>query len=310
MNVLITGATGFIGQHLLDELAGDGHRIKVVSRQPKPGFWCSNKNFTIIQADISDKHSLKEAFSNTDVVINLAAELKSPENFQPTNILGVKNIVELSEENNIKKIIHLSSVGVVGMQYSLSRVAVDEYTSCAPNNGYERTKLEAEKIISKSKIPFVIFRPTNVFGDHHPRQAILGFLRKIKNKSTFPIKKNASVNYVYVKDVAHAIRFALNSNIESKVIDIGESVPLKDFIKMSAQELSVKYNTINISPLLFSVIEIFGYFGSRMLKEKLRAISNCVEYRDEFMKKNIGYKYGLKAGIKNTVEFYINQKLL
>jgi nucleoside-diphosphate-sugar epimerase len=310
MNVLITGATGFIGQHLLEELAGDDLQIKIISRQQYPAFWCRNKNFKIIQADISDKQSLKEAFLNTDVVINLAAEIKNTENLELTNILGTKNIVELSQGNNVKKVIHLSSVGVVGMQYSLTSISVDENTSCNPKNEYERTKLESEKIISNSKIPFVILRPTNVFGDHHPRKALLGFFQRMKNGNSFPIKKEAIVNYVYVKDVAHAISFFLLNNTENKTINIGEAIPLKDFIAMAAKELSVTYKIKNLPSAFFSGMETFGYFGVEKLKEKLRGVSNCVEYKDEFMKKNIGYKYGLQRGIKKSIKYYTNQELV
>jgi dTDP-4-dehydrorhamnose 3,5-epimerase len=306
MNILITGATGFIGQHLLEELAGDDLNITVISRQQDPIFWCVNKKFKKIQADISKKESLKEAFKNIDAVINIAAELKNNAKFESTNILGTKNLIELSVENKVKKIIHLSSVGVVGMQYSLTPVVVDENTPCHPKNGYERTKLKSEEIIKSSEIPYVILRPTNVFGDHHPRKALLGFFQRIKAGKAFPMTKNAVANYVYVKDVAHAMRFALLNNIENKVINAGETILLKNFIEMAAKELSVGYKITYLSSILFSALEIFtlGHFG------KLRGISNCVEYKDEFMKKSIGYKYGFKSGIKNSTQFYLNQKLL
>jgi uncharacterized protein YbjT (DUF2867 family) len=74
MNILITGATGFIGQHLLEELTGDDMQIRIISRQQNPTFWCNTKQFSIFQADISAKESLKRSFQNIDVVINLAAE--------------------------------------------------------------------------------------------------------------------------------------------------------------------------------------------------------------------------------------------
>jgi nucleoside-diphosphate-sugar epimerase len=310
MNVLITGATGFIGQHLLDELAGDDLQITVVSRQENPKFWCANKNFRIVRADISDKQALKETFTNIDVVVNLAAELKKTKDFEVTNIQGTRTLAELALENHLKKIVHLSSVGVVGMQYSLTPVMVDEDTACNPQNEYERTKLEAEKIIINSKVPFVILRPTNVFGDHHPKQALLGFLQRIKASNTFPMSKEAIVNYVYSKDVAHAIRFALQNNISNRVINVGESMFLKNFIELAAKELSVGCKMQNIPLSLLSAFNAFGYFEIGKVKERLRGVSNSVTYKDEFMKADIGYKYGLEIGIKNTIEFYKKNKAL
>lgn len=310
MNILITGATGFIGQHLMEELVGDALQIKIISRQRNPEFWCTNKKFKIIHADMSDKQSLKEAFVNTDVVINLAAERESAERFESTNILGVTNIVELSQENDVKKIIQLSSVGVVGMQYSLDHAVVDENTPCNPKNEYERTKLESEKIIAKAKIPFAILRPANVFGDHHPRQALLGFFRRIRSGKVFPIKNDAVVNYVYVKDVVHAIRFFLRNEAENRTVSIEQSIPLKNFIEIASQQMAVSYNIRNIPTALFRAMEAVGYFGIRQLKEKLRGVSNSVEYKDEFMKGRIEYKYGLKRGIHKSVEYYIGRGLL
>lgn len=304
MNVLITGGTGFIGQHLLEELAGDDLQITVISRKQNPEFWCANKNFKIIQADISNKKTLEDAFSSTEVVINLAAELKSSANFESANILGTKNIVELSEVNKIKKIIHLSSVGVVGMQYSLTKTVVDETTPCHPKNEYERTKLRSEEIMKGSKVPYVILRPTNVFGDHHPRQALLGFFQHIKEQRVFLMKKDAVVNYVYAKDVAHAIRYFVTNNAENRIINIGEATSLKEYAEMTSRLLGVSCTLKNMPDLLFAMANALGYFGMFRMKEKLRGISNCVEYADSYMKNTIGYKYGVRNGLLNSILFY------
>lgn len=310
MNILITGATGFIGQHLLEELAGDDLKIRIISRQQHPKFWCSAKGFSILRADISNRESLKTVFQNIDVVINLAAELTNTEKFQLTNTLGVRNIVECAEENGVRKIIHLSSVGVVGMQYSLRHTLVEESTPCNPKNEYERTKLEAERLVSNSKVPWVIIRPTNVFGDHHPRRALLRFFQRFKSNKSFSIKKNAFVNYVYVKDVAHAIRFALLHDTANKVVNVGEAILLEEFIELTAQRLNVAQKIKNLPTPFVSAMEAIGYFGNGKLKASLRGISNCVEYKDDSFKKHIGYKYGLKTGVSNSVEYYINQGVL
>lgn len=310
MNILITGATGFIGQHLLEELAADDLQMRIISRQQHPQLWCNTKQVTIFQADICNRKSLKTVFQNIDVVISLAAELKDTEKFEPTNHLGVRNIIECAQENGVKKIIHLSSVGVVGTQYSLAHILVEENTPCNPKNEYERTKLEAEKSVASSKLSWVIFRPTNVFGDHHPRRALLGFFQRIKSKYNFPVKSNAFVNYVYVKDVAHAIRFALLNDTGDRVINIGAAVLLKDFIEISSQRLNATSKIRNLPTSFVLAMEAVGHLGNEKLRARLRGISNCVEYGDEFVRQNIGYKYGLKAGVSKSVEYYLNKGLL
>ena len=308
MKVLITGATGFIGQHLLDELKDDPFSIRIISRKQKPELWCTNKNFEIVQADITNKASLEKAFAGIDVVINLAAELQETSKLEATNITGIKNLVELADKNNVKKIIHLSSVGVVGMQYSRNKITVDENSPCHPQNEYERTKLQSETLLNefgkKSKTEINIIRPTNVFGDHHPRKALLGFFQRIKNGRSFPAASNATVNYVYVKDVAHALRYCLLNNIGNKTFNAGETMPLESFIQASAGALQCKSNTTQMPSLFFQLMNATGYFGIEKIKTNLRGISNCVEYQDAFMKNKIQYKYGTEKGIANTIKDY------
>jgi|ERR1051326_8367154 dihydroflavonol-4-reductase len=304
MKILITGATGFIGQHLLEELKDDDVEINIISRKKNPKFWCEHNKLEIFNGDVSQKASMNQSFKNVDVLINLAAELKNNDKYESTNIGGTKNLIALCKENRVKKIIHLSSVGVVGVQYSGRKIIVDENFPCHPQNEYERTKLEAEKIISNSEISFVILRPTNVFGDHHPRNSLLNLFQQLKKEKLFPLQKNASVNYVYAKDVAHAIRFCLLNNVENKIFNIGESMLLLDFLKLCSAEIKASLRTLNMSSVFFGLGEALNYFGIKKIKKKLRVISNRVEYKSEFMNTQIKYKYGIKTGIKNTIAFY------
>ena len=308
MKILITGGTGFIGQHLLEELKDDAFSLRIISRQAKPAFWCTNKNFEVVQGDIADKGSLEKAFAGVDILVNLAAELRDPGKFEASNITGVKNIIELSEKNNIKKIVHLSSVGVVGMQYSRKKIVVDENTACHPKNEYERTKLQSEILLNefgkKSKTAINILRPTNVFGDHHPRQALLGFLQRVKSGGSFPAAPDAVVNYVYAKDVAHALRFCLLNSIGNKTFNVGENMSFQDFLDLAAKELNVRGNTTRLPSLVFALLEVFGYFGIKKLRAQFRGLSNCVEYRDSYMQQSVKYKYGIPSGLAHSVAFF------
>jgi nucleoside-diphosphate-sugar epimerase len=228
MKILITVATGFIGQHLLEELKEDDFSIRIIMRNDSPKFWCSNRNFETFIADISDKTSLGKAFQDVDVVVNLAAELHDKNKFYSTNIIGVQNIINLSAIHNIKKIIHLSSTGVVGMQYSNKKVIVDENSPCNPKNEYELTKLQSELLLKefweKSDKKIIILRPTHVFGDHHPQKYLLEFFQRVKSEIAIPRCKNTTENYVYVKDVANAIRFFIKNDTSSMVVTIGETI--------------------------------------------------------------------------------------
>jgi nucleoside-diphosphate-sugar epimerase len=254
--------------------------------------------------------SLEKAFKGIDVVVNLAAELHDAGKFQATNIQGTHNVIALAKAHGIKKIIHLSSVGVVGMQYSRKRVIVDEHHPCRPRNNYERTKLEAERSLlefaSGSPVQLHILRPTNVFGDHHPRRALLRLLTKIREGGSFPLMTGAAVNYVYVKDVAAAIRHFLHQNGAGQVVNVGESMPLHDFLQLAAETSGRVLKTMDLSPAFFAL-------PGSMLKgplARLKGLSNRVEYSDTYMRTHIGYPYGLRTGLERTVKFYLDQRLL
>jgi nucleoside-diphosphate-sugar epimerase len=310
MKILVTGATGFIGQHVLNELKDDGIGIRVFSRQPNPVFWGAQKELDIFRGDLADVESLNRALPGVDVVVNLAGELRSPKRYEATNVQGTRNVIELAQKHSVKKIIHLSSVGVVGMQYSSRPVQVDETFRCTPQNDYERTKLESEKLLNEfsrsSSTQVIILRPTNVFGDHHPRHVLLGLLRNIQKGMRFPVAKQAIVNYVYVRDVAHAVRYFLKHNAPNMTVNVGEAMPLPSFVKTSAAICGTTGKTLSLPSLFFKVPK--GVLRGPL--DKVKALSNCVAYTSDFMTTMIGYKYGLRFGLDATRSYYVAENLL
>jgi nucleoside-diphosphate-sugar epimerase len=308
MKILITGATGFIGQHLLEELSGDKFSIRIIKRSSVGPLWIQNTNFETYVADISDKSTLEPAFEDIDVVINLAAEKNDPGKYGLTNIEGVHNIIELSAKYGIKKIIHLSSISVFGVKYSRKKIIIDNNFSCKPKTGYGTTKLQSEKLLNefgqKSNTEIIIIRSSAVFGEHQPSNYLLDFFTKIKNRESIPRIKNTTVNYVYVKDIAHAIRFFLKTNAGNKTITVGESIPFNKFIFFVSEALHVTFKIRRVPSLIFGLLEIVNYFGIQNLKEKFHSISNRVVYDDTYMRKSVTYKYGIKEGIERTIRHY------
>ncbi|MFA6922742.1 MAG: NAD(P)-dependent oxidoreductase, partial [Bacteroidales bacterium] len=129
MKLLITGATGFIGQHLFEDIffTKNNIEVRILSRNINPVLRFSQK-VEIYKGDLSEISTIDNAFSGVDILINLAAEIKDKVKFESTNILGTKNIISLVKKHKIQKIIHLSSVGVVGAQYSQIPIEVAENT--------------------------------------------------------------------------------------------------------------------------------------------------------------------------------------
>jgi nucleoside-diphosphate-sugar epimerase len=242
------------------------------------------------------------------VVVNLAAELKDERYFESTHIEGVKNIISLSERHAVKKIIHLSSVGVVGMQFSRKPVLVNETFPCHPLSGYERTKLRSEELFAawrdRKNTTVHILRPTNVFGDQHPRRALEGFFTRVRKGSNMPSASNAVVNYVYVKDVAHVIRHLLLNDGLPGLMNVGTSMSFEEFVCMAAARLGSGSRVKAVPAAFLQAGALAAKLFSPRMHIALRALMNRVEYDDSLLRKYTGYKYGIEKGIDAAATFY------
>ena len=186
MRVLVTGAAGFIGSHLCEELLKKGYKVNALvrynSRQNKG--WLeniSNKNLEIIYGDITDFDSVINAIKNCDYVFNLAASIsvpysfKNPQTFIDTNILGALNVFRASSlsKKKIKKIIQISSSEVYGNNLIKDKNILTEETITVSESPYAATKIASDNLaISMQKatgLPIVVARPFNTFG---PRQSL------------------------------------------------------------------------------------------------------------------------------------------
>lgn len=297
-HIVITGASGFIGRHLMEDLMKTDHRVTVISRTPEKVKHLISLKVKVVEANLHDRESLIHAFKGADVVVNLAAELYNLEVIKDTNVKGTEHLIEAMKANHIPHLIHLSSVGVVGMQYSLSQVSVDEHTPCAPKNAYEETKLQSEQLLLKAEkekaFHLCILRPTNVFGEDHPKKALYSLYSQLKEKGIFLSSANAMANYVYVKDVSAAIMHFIDHPEQIGIYNVGESVPMKTFISFFQKLLPKRIKHVVLPDLVFRLLNLSG-------RSKVKALSNAVIYDDGKLKKVFNYPYGVEQGMVRTM---------
>lgn len=306
-NILITGGSGFVGRHLLNETFLRGHNIRLITRQKENLLKQWYPDCEIYMADLNNKGQLLEATKEIDVIINAAAEVRNHSQLSITNIGGTENLIEAVVENKVKKVVHLSSVGVVGYQYSKTVVEITETSKCLPKNEYERTKLISENLLleaqKKYSFSLDIVRPTNVFGENHPFNALLGLMNHIKSGKPCLSSKNAIVNYLYVKDLTSLIGLLAETEEGKGIINIGHSMILGDLYEYLKIILSSK-NKILILPEFF--IKILTNLNIKIFQ----SISNQVRYDDSKLLEFYSYKYGVEKGLEITAEDYKRKKLL
>lgn len=305
-NVIITGATGFVGKHLLTFLDPTKYRYTLLTRNPDK-LSVRPEGFSVVCGDLNDPESLKNAFRDQDILINLAAEVRNQELLEQTNINGTLHLIEAVRSSGIKRVIHLSSVGVVGKGYSSEPLRVNENERPTPQNKYEQTKLKSEELLLEAHHTYfelVVLRPTNVFGEMHPFNALNNLFNHIRSGKTMVYTNQAEVNYLYVGDLCQSIRWFLDNEGHPGVFQVGNSIRLIEFYEKIEHKLQVKGKKWAVPYFLVKCAELIGI-------HKLRAISNRIIYDDSKLKKLMGdYQFGIDEGLDLTIDYFRKKGML
>jgi NAD dependent epimerase/dehydratase len=263
--VLVTGAGGFIGSHLVDELIGQGALVTAFIHYNSRNDWgllegrytgdC--KNLIITTGDITDPFSVRKAVKDQEIVFHLAALIgipysyNAPESYVRTNIMGTTNVLQAAMGTDIERIIHTSTSEVYGTaQYT----PIDEKHPLQGQSPYSASKIGADKIAESYfcsfGLPVATLRPFNTFGPRQSARAIIPTI--ITQALTSDLIKIGSPNPVrdltFVKDTVKAfLAIASSGSSIGKTIHIGTgrgitigelAILIKDLINPKAQILS------------------------------------------------------------------------
>lgn len=186
--ILVTGADGFIGSHLVEELVRNGYDVKAfvyynsfnsngwLDTLPKEVMDCVE----IFQGDIRDPHGVKKAVEGTDAIFHLAALIAipfsyhSPDAYVDTNIKGTLNVIQAARENGNERVLITSTSEVYGTaQY----VPIDEKHPFQGQSPYSATKIGADRLAESFyrsfDLPVTIVRPFNTFGPRQSARAVI-----------------------------------------------------------------------------------------------------------------------------------------
>lgn len=186
MKALVTGATGFIGSHLAEELAKREWEVRCLVRRPRDLGWIENLKVQLVRGDCRDKPSLGPSVEGVDCVFHLAGVINalSWDDYYQANVVGTRNLLEAVVERNprLKKFVYVSSISATGP--AKKGRALTEESPCLPITDYGRSKLAAEEAVHafSGEFPWVIIRPPNVIGPRQKelREAVRLIRRRIK----------------------------------------------------------------------------------------------------------------------------------
>lgn len=234
MNILVTGATGYIGPFLINRLKDMGHNVTVLVRKKQDFDKLESKGFKCILGDITDQKSLVGIFDNIEILFHLAniASWWLPDNktYYDVNVKGTINLFEEAKKFPLKRVVHISSVAAIRQAEDI--IANEESLHKGDfESHYSKSKYlverEAENYL-KNGLPIVTLNPGVVTGPGDTKtfgKTVLGIANgKVKAKF-FP---DSYIPLVYIDDVVKMMIKSMDLKVGSKYVVVGENIKIGD----------------------------------------------------------------------------------
>jgi uncharacterized protein YbjT (DUF2867 family) len=242
MKVFLTGASGFVGRHMLARLLQQGHSVRALVRtmpsQPK-----QQTQVEYVAGDVVSGEGLDSGMQGCDAVIHLVGIImeKGKNTFEAVHHLGTKNVVEAAKRNGIGRFVQMSALGV-----RADGVAA-----------YQTSKWRGEEEVRKSGIPYCILRPSLIFG---PGDGFVTQMMDTMRKAPLfrPVPGDGSPKFrpVFVGDVTSCFEKALTTNAAtSRTIELGgaDELTLNEVLAEIARCAGVKKPAVHVPMPLMSL---------------------------------------------------------
>ena len=314
-NVLVTGADGFIGSHLVELLVSMGIKVRSLTQYNSFNHWgwledveCLNA-IEVVSGDVRDPFYCKEIMHGVDCVFHLSALIAipysytAPQSYVETNVTGTLNVCQAAKELGGIRVVHTSTSEVYGTaQY----VPIDEKHPLQPQSPYSATKIGADAMamsyFNACELPVTIARPFNTYGPRQSARAVIPTIISQIAKGAKEIKLgdvSPTRDFNYVTDTCRGfIELANCSDAIGKTVNIG-----------SNYEISIG-DTLNlIKDLMKSDVTIITE-DQRLRPEKSEVFRLWCD--NSLINKLIGFepKFTIEQGLQETITWFLNPENL
>jgi NAD dependent epimerase/dehydratase len=317
LSILVTGADGFIGSHLTEQLVKNGYKVRafVYYNSFNSNGWLDSLSIDVkskidfFPGDIRDPNGVRKAMEGIDIVFHLAALIAipfsyhSPDSYIDTNVKGTLNIIQAARDFKVKRILITSTSEVYG---TAQFVPITESHPKQPQSPYSASKIGADALSDSFyrsfDLPITIVRPFNTFGPRQSARAViptiitqlLNGISEIKLGDTSPTRdllfvKDTVDGFIKIAEsdllIGHEVNIATQSEIS-----VGDLANL--IISQIKPDAKVISDDVRLRP---AKSEVFRLFGSN---EKIKSLTNWKQ------------NYSLEEGLKETIEWFRNKENL
>lgn len=330
MKVLVTGATGFLGGHLVNKLLKAGDRVRILARHSANVEPLQTRGVEVVYGDLSDKASLKTAVEGIDIVYHLGAAMGgSWADYEEVTVKGTQRMLDVSLAAGVQRFVHISSLAVYQV-YGLKRNAIiDETRPCDPTpekvGSYSRSKVEAEKIVLQyygKGLPVTIIRPGLIYG---PRGRVMfpHIGQFLKNKIFLLIGQGTNLlPFTYVENTVEAIRLAGINDAA-----VGQIYQVVDDSEITQREYLNKFMAATQSKFPTLPIPFFFFISAAFLVDRLKSFGllksstfsqygviskyKSLRFDSSKAKKELDWdpRIGLDEGLSKTFSWYNNAQV-
>jgi len=314
---VVTGASGFVGSHLVDELLLRGARVRAIVRGSSSRRWLKGKPVELADAALDDPTALADAVSGADWIIHAAGKIRARNaaEFHEANVLGTERLLRAADGSALRRFLFISSQAAAGP--SIEGRAVTEEQRPHPVSAYGESKLRAEQLVlmAADRIPVTVIRPPAVYG---PRDtAILKAFLAGKRHLEPVLRRRGRFSIVHVSDLATAAYAALTEESAAGQLffacepDVTDYAELGAAIRGALRTWTVRVTIPQWALMgIAAVAEGWARAAGRaplLSREKLREIAAgdwiCSSRK---IRERLGWRprIGLQEGIQATADWY------
>jgi UDP-glucose 4-epimerase len=326
-NVLITGASGFIGSFLVEEGLKRNFEVYAGIRRTSSKEYLKDRRIHLLEMDFSSAGGLTETLNllkeqgiRFRYIVHNAGITKAvrKDDFFRVNVRNTQNFIEALVTTGMvpDKFIYISSLAAFGPGDPVTMDPIKHSDPPKPVECYGKSKLEAEQFIQKlDSIPWLIFRPTGVYGPRE-RDYFVFFKTMKRGIETYIGSGRQVLTFIYVKDLVRLIFDAMSSPVTgcAYFVSDGKEYDTQTFAAITKRILQKKTIRITVPALIVKHLAawletIYGLWGSSptLNKDKYRVLSSS-NWRCEVepLQSDFGFaaEYDLEKGVTETINWY------